>query len=93
MSGCNFLITLSLVELALKKTYIVTPEPTLIIACGDNAIDGGIYKRSYAITNRVANVIPVDCYIPGCPPAPINISVAIHQLIDKAVQKKTAAFR
>jgi Ni,Fe-hydrogenase III small subunit len=80
-------------ELALKKTYIATPGPKLVIACGDCTIDGGIYKGSYAVTNGVANVIPVDCYIPGCPPAPISILVAIHQLIDKVVQKKTAAFR
>lgn len=78
-------------ELALKKTYIATPEPRLVIACGECAIDGGIYKGSYAITNGVANVIPVDCYIPGCPPAPISILAGIHQLIDKAVQKKTAS--
>src|SRR3990172_1088052 len=57
-------------ELALKKTYLATPEPRLVIACGDCAVDGGVYKGSYAVTDGVANVIPVDCYIPGCPPSP-----------------------
>ena len=75
-------------ELALKKTYIATPEPKLVIACGDCTVDGGIYKGSYAVTNGVANVIPVDCYIPGCPPTPIRILVGIQQLIEKMVRAK-----
>lgn len=64
-------------ELALKKTYLATPEPVLVAACGDCAIDGGIYKGSYAVTNGVASVIPVDIYIPGCPPTPAQIIAAI----------------
>ena len=76
-------------ELALKKTYIATPEPRLVIACGDCTIDGGIYKGSYAVTNGVANVIPVDCYIPGCPPTPVQIIMGLHSLIDKMVRANT----
>lgn len=74
-------------ELALKKTYLATPEPRLVIACGDCAIDGGIYKGSYAVTNGVANVIPVDCYIPGCPPTPVGIILGLQQLLDKLTGK------
>jgi Ni,Fe-hydrogenase III small subunit len=70
-------------ELALKRTYIATPEPRLVVACGDCAIDGGIYKGSYAVTNGVANVFPVDVFIPGCPPTPIAILLGLSQLIDK----------
>jgi Ni,Fe-hydrogenase III small subunit len=70
-------------ELALKRTYIATPEPRLVVACGDCAIDGGIYKGSYAVTNGVANVVPVDVFIPGCPPTPIAILLGLSQLIDK----------
>jgi len=69
-------------ELALKRTYIATPEPRLVVACGDCAKDGGIYKGSYAVTNGVANVVPVDCYIPGCPPTPTAILSGLSQLID-----------
>ncbi len=75
-------------ELALKKTYLAMPEPKLVIACGDCTIDGGIYKGSYAVTNGVANVIPVDCYIPGCPPTPTGIMLGLQQLIDKVIQAK-----
>src|SRR3990172_10523247 len=60
-------------ELALKRTNIATPEPRLVVACGDCARDGGIYKGSYAVAGGVANVIPVDGYIPGCPPTPVAI--------------------
>ncbi len=75
-------------ELALRKTYLATPEPRLVIACGDCAIDGGIYKGSYAVTNGVANVIPVDCYIPGCPPTPAQIIAGIIELLEKIALSK-----
>lgn len=75
-------------ELALKKTYLATPEPRLVIACGDCAIDGGIYKGSYAVTNGVANVIPVDCYIPGCPPTPLHIIEGLERLLEIVTSKK-----
>jgi Ni,Fe-hydrogenase III small subunit len=73
-------------ELALKRTYIATPEPKLVVACGDCANDGGIYKGSYAVTNGVANVVPVDGYIPGCPPTPIAILLGLSQLIDRRIR-------
>jgi len=73
-------------ELALKRTYIATPEPRLVVACGDCAIDGGIYKGSYAVANGVSNVIPVDAVIPGCPPTPVAIVLALSQLIDKVAR-------
>lgn len=70
-------------ELALKKTYLATPGPRIVLACGDCAVDGGVYKGSYAVTNGVANVIPVDIHIPGCPPTPLQILTGLKQLMEK----------
>jgi Ni,Fe-hydrogenase III small subunit len=70
-------------ELALRRTYLATPEPRLVVACGDCAKDGGIYRGSYAVANGAANVIPVDAYITGCPPSPAAIVQGLAQLIEK----------
>jgi Ni,Fe-hydrogenase III small subunit len=56
--------------IALKRTYDATPEPKLVVAVGDCGCSGGIFGESYASLGRVANVIPVDVEIPGCPPPP-----------------------
>lgn len=58
---------------ALQLTYDATPEPKLIVAVGDCAINGGIFGKSYATLGGVDKVLPVDLAIPGCPPEPIEI--------------------
>ena len=60
-------------EIALKRTYAATPEPKLVVATGTCACTGGIFGESYASCGRVANVIPVDVAVPGCPPAPVAL--------------------
>ncbi len=60
-------------ETALKRTYDATPEPKLVVAIGDCGCDGGIFGESYASCGGVANVIPVDVAVPGCPPTPTAI--------------------
>jgi Ni,Fe-hydrogenase III small subunit len=55
---------------ALKRTYDATPDPKLVVAVGDCGCTGGIFGESYASLGRVANVIPVDVEIGGCPPPP-----------------------
>ena len=57
-------------ELALKRTYDATPEPKLVVAVGDCGCDGGIFGENYASRGRVANLIPVNVAVPGCPPSP-----------------------
>mgnify|MGYP001597080818 CR=1 FL=1 len=57
-------------EVALKRTYEATPEPKLVVAIGDCGCDGGVFGENYASCGRVANVIPVDVAVPGCPPDP-----------------------
>ena len=58
---------------ALRKTYDATPNPKIVIAVGDDACDGGIWKGSYATLGGVDQVIPVDLKIPGNPPSPKEI--------------------
>jgi len=60
-------------EIALKRTYDATPEPKLVVAVGECACDGGIFGESYASCGKVANVIPVDVVVTGCPPTPTAI--------------------
>jgi Ni,Fe-hydrogenase III small subunit len=57
-------------ELALLKTYRAMPEPRLVVAVGACGISGGIFGKNYASLGGVDNVVPVDVYIPGCPPRP-----------------------
>ena len=60
-------------ELALARTYEATPAPKLVVAVGDCGAGCGIIGASYATCGGVANVVPVDVVVPGCPPAPIEI--------------------
>src|SRR5690348_1215199 len=60
-------------ELALRRTYAATPDPKLVVAVGACGCTGGIFGESYASCGRVANVIPVDVAVPGCPPSPTAI--------------------
>lgn len=57
-------------EIAVKRAFEATPEPKLVVAVGDCGCTGGIFGESYASCGRVANVIPVDVAVPGCPPTP-----------------------
>ncbi|MBI3606500.1 MAG: NADH-quinone oxidoreductase subunit B family protein [Nitrospirae bacterium] len=70
-------------ERALKDVYQSTPDPKLVIALGDCAIDCGAFKGSYAVTGPVDRHIPVDVKIPGCPPRPAEILAALRALMAK----------
>ncbi len=60
-------------EHALRTAYEMMPEPRIVVALGDGAIDGGIWKGSYAVVGGVRDVIPVDIEIPGDPPSPFDV--------------------
>ncbi len=79
-------------EVALKRTYDATPEPKLVVAVGDCACGGGIFGESYASCGKVANVIPVDVVVSGCPPTPTAILQGILTAIsaNKSAQTKPA---
>ena len=72
-------------ETALRRTYDAVPEPKLVVAIGDCGCTGGIFGESYASCGRVANVIPVDVAVPGCPPTPLAIMSAILTAIQLRV--------
>ena len=71
-------------EVALKRAYEATPEPRLVVAVGDCGCNGGIFGESYASCGRVANVIPVDVAVPGCPPTPLQLMQAVLTAIAPA---------
>jgi Ni,Fe-hydrogenase III small subunit/formate hydrogenlyase subunit 6/NADH:ubiquinone oxidoreductase subunit I len=72
-------------ELALVKTYNAAPDPKLVVAVGACASSGGIFKDSYATRNGIDCIVPVDVYIPGCPPRPQAIIYGILKAIDKVI--------
>jgi len=71
-------------EVALRRTYEATPDPKLVVAVGDCGCTGGVFGESYASRGRVANVIPVDVAVPGCPPRPIQILSAILTALERS---------
>ncbi|QCP49111.1 formate hydrogenlyase [Trinickia violacea] len=58
---------------AVRRAYEATPNPKLVVAAGDCAYTGGIFKDSYAVCGPLSNLLPVDVAIPGCPPPPIDL--------------------
>jgi Ni,Fe-hydrogenase III small subunit/ferredoxin len=70
-------------EQAVKMTYEAAAEPKLVMAVGSCAIDGGIFNDSYAILNGADKIIPVDVYVPGCPPRPQAIIYGLLKILGK----------
>ena len=71
---------------ALERTYHATPGPKWVIAVGDCARDGGCFAGSYAVAGGVAQIIPVDLHIPGCPPPPLAMLRGLLALLDRAAE-------
>jgi len=75
-------------ELALVKTHAATPDPKVTVAVGACGISGGIFGISYASRGGVDSTVPVDVYIPGCPPRPEalihGILLAVGRLAEKS---------
>ena len=74
-------------ELALRKTYDATPEPRLVVAVGACGCSGGIFGQNYASLGGVDTVLPVDVYIPGCPPNPHALLHGILVAVGRVAQK------
>ncbi|MCL5997248.1 MAG: NADH-quinone oxidoreductase subunit B family protein [Chloroflexi bacterium] len=70
-------------EVPLRKTYEATPDPKLVVAVGDCAQTCGVFRGSYAVIGSVDKVIPVDVFVPGCPPEPADILRGILAALDR----------
>jgi Ni,Fe-hydrogenase III small subunit/formate hydrogenlyase subunit 6/NADH:ubiquinone oxidoreductase subunit I len=75
-------------ETAVRRTYDAVPEPRIVIAVGACATSGGIVGRSYASAGGVAEVLPVDVFIPGCPPRPEAIIFGILLAIGRIAERR-----
>lgn len=77
----------------LRKVYEAMPEPKRVVAIGDDAIDGGVFGKSFASAGGVAAVIPVDFVVPGCPPPPLAIiqglRAAAGQVVTQPLGERT----
>jgi Ni,Fe-hydrogenase III small subunit len=76
-------------EIAVRKTYTAMPSPKFVIAIGDDACNGGIFAGTYAVNGGADKVVPVDLKIPGNPPSPLEIILALHGFMTVLSQRKT----
>jgi Ni,Fe-hydrogenase III small subunit/ferredoxin len=71
----------------LRRAYEAMPEPRWVMAVGTCAVSGGIAGGGYACGNGLEGVLPVDLYLPGCPPNPAAIIEALLMFLDRAPQR------
>ncbi len=66
---------------ALAQAYAAMPEPRWVMSVGDCAVDGGVFKGSYAVDGGIGTALPVDLLVRGCPPAPADILAGLLTLL------------
>jgi Ni,Fe-hydrogenase III small subunit/Pyruvate/2-oxoacid:ferredoxin oxidoreductase delta subunit len=71
----------------LRHAYQAMPEPRWVMACGTCAVSGGVASGGYACGNGLEGVLPVDLYLPGCPPNPAAIIEALLMFLDRVPQR------
>ncbi len=74
-------VTRNLVD-AMEQAYTAMPDPKFVVSVGDCAVDGGVFKGSYAVTGGVGTTLPVDLLISGCPPTPERILAGLRALLE-----------
>ncbi len=82
-------------HLALEKTYAAVPDPKIVIAVGACAVSGGLFRDHAEQRNGAASIVPVDLFIPGCPPHPLTILDGLLRFLGKVqptVKKKAKDF-
>lgn len=72
---------------ALVRSWDATPDPKWVVACGDCAVNGGLFRDGYACVGPVADVLPVDLHIPGCPPRPADLLSALLALLETSAAR------
>jgi Ni,Fe-hydrogenase III small subunit len=75
---------------AMEQAYSAMPDPKFVVAVGDCAVDGGVFKGSYAVTGGVATTLPVDLLISGCPPTPERILAGLRALLEANARGQAA---
>jgi Ni,Fe-hydrogenase III small subunit/formate hydrogenlyase subunit 6/NADH:ubiquinone oxidoreductase subunit I len=75
-------------ETAVRRTFEAVPDPRIVIAVGACAISGGIVGRGYASAGGVAETLPVDVFIPGCPPRPEAIIFGILLALGRMAERR-----
>lgn len=80
-------------EQALRRTYDATPDPKIVVAVGACACTGGLFSDTYASSGGITKVIPVDVFVPGCPPRPEALLYGLLLAVDrigKQTKQKTS---
>ncbi len=75
----------------LRRVYEQMPDPKVVINVGVCGVSGGAFYESYNLLGPVDNIIPVDIYVPGCPPRPESIIHAVAKALEKLEKAKVPA--
>jgi Ni,Fe-hydrogenase III small subunit len=76
---------------AVERAYAAMPDPRWVVALGDCAVDGGVFRGSYAVEGGFDAAVPVDLVIRGCPPTPGQILAGLSALLAANATKPTRA--